>query len=310
MRLKRFLFFVICIILFNNCSEPLQRVEPIQRKILFLGHTYYWYHKLDIDVRIRILKFEEYDELWLGGDLTIESCKNEAQVKRIDNIFNISSPTTHWAVGNHDTRSGNYELIEKVQQKPLSYSQCDFGITKLILNTTFANKQVPYYLDSCHLLLPQFKLIESVLDTIQKSSHLIVMTGSAHWDEIAPVASHANFNYPSYSFGCDSNLTFKNYLYPKLVEVQKRGVQVICTSGDLGQASKQYEKMTKDSILFLASGINNSFGSYRRKAVDWVRNFDPDKVLVFTHTPETRTLTYKFHKLDSLIGAKSHAITE
>lgn len=298
MKIRNIILLILGLTLIT-CSQKLTK----ERKILFVGHTYYWHHYLEVDIRIRLLDFDNFDELWLGGDLTTESSINKKQIEKLNNFYKLSDTVTHWALGNHDARKGNINIVEQIQQKPTYYVQHDNGLTKLILNTTIANEQVPIYKDSCHLLKPQTELINSVLDTISKSSHLIIMTGGAHWGEIVS-ATQLNYNYPHYSFSCDKNFTFKKFLYPKLVEVQKRGVQVICTSGDLGMRSKSYHKKSDDGIIFLASGINNSFGTLRNEKYKWVRDFSPDKILIFTHYPEKRELTFEFVDLNNYIGVK------
>ena len=48
---------------------------------------------------------------------------------------------------------------------------------------------------------------------------------------------------------------FNSEVYPLLLKIKQRGINVICISGDLGKKAKQFTYTTDDGIYFLTSGI-------------------------------------------------------
>ncbi len=85
-------------------------------------------------------------------------------------------------------------------------------------------------------------------------------------------------------------------IYPRLIEVEKRGVEVILIMGDMG--SQRIDAISDDGIQFLGTGLNRS------KYTDPVEreNSDRDWFIEFKHVPETRWLDWKFHDLDSTLA--------
>jgi hypothetical protein len=88
---------------------------------------------------------------------------------------------------------------------------------------------------------------------------------------------------------CDSaNAHFYNVVYPLLVEVKNRGIQVFCIAGDMGSGDKKKDnELSTDSIHFMGCGL------YHYSPNDEVLIFDNDQ-------GET---SYGFHNLDSLVIA-------
>ena len=77
-------------------------------------------------------------------------------------------------------------------------------------------------------------------------------------------------------------------IYSKLIEIQKKGTQVICITGDIGFKVKDFEYKTDENIVFLASGID-----FRD---------ENNKILIFEHNIETKTLTWRYEFISILLN--------
>ena len=89
-------------------------------------------------------------------------------------------------------------------------------------------------------------LIKAVTDTIQRSSHLVILHHHALLtNEIAEqkikVEKVFNTYTPDYNIACEERGTFSNLIFPRLQEVEKRGVEVILIGGDTGLKVKEFE---------------------------------------------------------------------
>ena len=89
---------------------------------------------------------------------------------------------------------------------------------------------------------------------------------------------------------CDTFDFYDNVIYPELVKVQKKSVQVIHLAGDLGQKQGTFEYQTKEGVQFLGCG-NLSSNEYNLIFENVNVN---DSVLVFEHTPSLNKLVWKF----------------
>jgi len=94
----------------------------------------------------------------------------------------------------------------------------------------------------------------------------------------------------------DSNLTTDFYHY--LVALKSRGINVFCIAGDVGMISKGYDVETKDGIHLLGSGINNSMNM--EYIPDYVKNLNPDTVLIIDQYLENDSLVFNFKNLSNL----------
>ena len=98
---------------------------------------------------------------------------------------------------------------------------------------------------------------------------------------------HSNLKY--WNANCDDvNSNFVNAVYPLLVEVKNRGIEVICIMGDVGASKKKFEMLSIDGIIFLGCGL--------------FHNSPNDYVLIFNHEPLKRKLEWEFCNLDSLMN--------
>ena len=304
-RTQYFSLLIILLLFFSYCSP-----KDEELKIIFIGHCYQWHKPYTVDYRIEQIDFSRYDEIWLGGDLCSEIIKENNTLEYLDTIFNIKSPNTYWTLGNHDTRKDAHNWIEKYTEKKSFYARYNNGITRLVLNTCYNNKQVDVLNNSCENMELQYNLIKTVTDTITNSSHLIVLIHGVTWDNLeekkmkkAKLRYKSNFRYDNYLFKCDSNYTFKNKIYPLFVKVRERGVNVVFVSGDYGQKAKTFEYLTKDSIYFIGSGINNSILS-KPKGIfkySYITNYDPDHILIFNYKTKTKKLSWEFVNLNEYL---------
>jgi len=272
----------------------LLRAQPDTTKYLFMGHTYQFYTAGNkVDFRLMELDMSGYDGIWLGGDVCSEATLEYATIEHINDVFNLQHPNTHWALGNHDARNGNWNWIEELTGRKTYYTSTYKGISYMVLNTNLT----PF---DCEQLNDQYRIIVDLCDTIQKSSHLIFIMHHGIWDKVPGLPSpfaYAQSNLKHFSFTCnDSEATFVNEIYPRLVEVEKRGVEVILILGDMGHHKIHY--VSDDGIDFLGTGLNRS--TY--KDPEKLANAPKDWILEFKHVPETKWLDFKFHDLDSILA--------
>ena len=287
-------FFLILILLFSaySCSREIESDENKEKKeYIFLGHIYRW-HKTDkVDKRIEKIDFSKYDKILLGGDLCVASSTNYSTLTYLDKLFDLSSENTYWTIGNHDLYEGHPDRIKEFTGRDLFYAEFSAGFTIFNLNTRLDESS----------LNKQYNLFNNVCDTIENSSHLMMIMHNVVWDSVSTdfdADEFANGNYAQWHSRTVPFDFFYHSMYPKLVEVQNKGIQVMCISGDLGQReTKYFEFESKEGIQFLASGINNSVTADRER----LSKLPPDHILVLEHNTTEKTIGWKFYNLDEFI---------
>jgi hypothetical protein len=288
---KLIIYLFTILFVFNSCEKktiiPKDTVEPGDNihDYIFLGHIYK--SSTRIDERIEYMDLSVFDQIWLGGDICSETTADINTVKYLDNMFDLGSSTTHWSLGNHDVRNGNVNWITDRTGRPTFYVTQFDGIVLLVLNTSFYNSTS---------VNSQYELIQNVCDTISESSHLILLSHNMVWnnvDQITNVNEFANSDYYWYRFHYDPIMRYLDGVYPKLVEVRKRGVKVIHIAGDFGQKSYGYQNLTSDGIQFIGSGITSN--------TDYNNQFptagQPDSILVLHHDISNRSINWTFEVL-------------
>lgn len=259
---------------------------------IFLGHTYQFYTAGDkVDERFKNVTLSDYDGVWHGGDLCSESLMNYSTLEYIDSIFNLKDPNTHWALGNHDSRNPNWIWLEELTGRKTYYTYNHKGITYIVLNTSLT----PF---DCEQLNDQYEIIKNVCDTIQKSSHLVLLMHHGIWENVPGLPSpyaYAQSNLIHYNFNCYSvESTFAKEIYPRLVDVKERGVEVVSILGDMG--AKKIEFVSEHGLHFLGTGLNKS--KYQDPAE---RASSPtDWAIIFKHVPEKGRMTWEFVDFDIL----------
>ena len=304
MNLNKWLPFFFLLFTITACKkdDPTPLPPSPIKNYLFLGHTYHWQDLSKVDPRLEQINLDQYDQIWLGGDLTSETTRFKSHVEYLDDLFQLNAPTTLWALGNHDTRNGNIPWIKEATGRNTFYSQHLNGITYLVIDQ-FLDKEELYGDQRCDLLQQQVDLITSVTDTIQQSDHLILLMHMVIWgwtESGMETQSKANADNPYWKFLCNGDSRFPELIYPLLKEVQQRGVQVSVISGDGGALSKGYHYQTTEGIDFFISGINNSLSEERRIDFDYF-NYNPDSVLIFQHDTRDGSLEWEFEELNGLV---------
>jgi len=255
---------------------------------IFIGHCYQYNTAGDkVDYRIEQLDFSAYDGIWLGGDVCSEAMLNYTTIQYIDSIFNLGNPETHWTLGNHDARNGNWEWYNEFTNRNTFYTYTSHGITRIVMNTNI------HPID-CESLDKQDQMISDVCDTIQQSDYLILLMHHGLWKNVPglPIpGSYAQSDLEFWNANCyDVESYFVTHIYPMLLEVKNRGVEVICILGDMGSGPKVFDMFSDDGIHFLGCGLYH--------------NEPEDMVLIMNKKGEN--LDYGFHNLDSLLNEQQH----
>ena len=228
------------------------------------------------------MNFETYDLLMLGGDLVFESTADTATLNYLDHTFHLSQKDVLWTLGNHDYHH-HPEWISGFTKRPNFYAHQKNGIQYLVLDSQQ---------DLCNTTGQQKELLEQSIQSLDEATtHLIVLHHKLLWmmddgplqKRINEVSNGGSGN----CFYCVPPNNFYTVVYPKLVEVQNRGIQVICIAGDIGAKVDQFEHKTKEGIYFLASGLKDGSPS--------------NKVLLFDHDLSTGKLDWKFELLEEVL---------
>jgi hypothetical protein len=298
---KYFRFFIVIAFAVVSCTSP----QDNARKYIFLGHPYDWQDWYGIDPRLEQLDLLAYDQVWLGGDVCSRTTFQASTLDYLDSIFDLSSDRLQWTLGNHDIKYGNIHFITNKTKRPTFYTRTFDGICLLVLNTNlfrfFPARQLN---GDCDERREQLQLIEAVTDTVSESSHLVILHHHAimsdlRRDSTGQIPDVFNTNYPEVQASCDSAFYLTEFLYPRLQEVKKRGVEVVLVGGDLGMRSKSCEFRTPEDIVLLGSGINNSLEF--ETAPDYVTSFGKDSILIFHRDVKEQTLKWEFVELNGLV---------
>lgn len=299
---KNISLYCLFIIGFFACNNDPIIDLPIEKdsEYIFLGHIYHKENR--IDPRLETIDYGRYKGVWLGGDLCSETTRERATLDYLDAIFDLKSEDTHWAVGNHDVRNGNHDWITTTTGRELFYTSTKDDLTFIIFDSNMGH--VIGRDDSCEERAQQADLINAVLDTVQASSHLILLTHWVVWGQVdnsIPCDALANNCINGFQFLCgDGSSRFPPFLYDKLVEVEKRGVEVIVVSGDAGIFTKKFHHTTQEGIDFLMSGIFSTLDRDNPPTSVEV-NLNPDSILIFNHLEEEKILEWRFERLDDLV---------
>ena len=268
--------FIFSIILLISCNKD-RTIGP-HKCYLHLSHTRNNSNLFLNDIS-KIIDFNRFDMLWLGGDLAPSTSSNNMTMDMINNIYNIEDRNTLWSLGNHDY--SDVERIENYTKRPPFYASYQNRITFIVLDTQDSLSNIVNH---------QKDFLFEVLDTIQQSKHLIILHHKLIWmynhDVLeSQISSISNADLGN-CFNCINPNNFYPDIYPKLVNIKNRGIQVYCIGGDIGYQSKEFEYLTNEGIYFLASGINSKV--------------DNNKAILFYHELQNNNLTWSFELLEDL----------
>ena len=295
-------FFSLITFLACNKERTVIEEAPIEKKseYVFLGHIYKKSNR--IDPRLEGINYEAYKGVWLGGDLCSETTQERATIDYLDDIFDLGKETTHWAVGNHDVRNGNLDWITTATGRNLFHANTKDGITVATFDTNVGH--VNGRDATCEDRIEQADFLLNLIDTLQASSHLVLLTHWVVWGQVEPnipCAELANNCINGFQFLCGGGASrFPPFLYDKLVALEDRGVEVMVISGDGGVYTKQFHHQTQTGIDFFISGIFSTLDRDNPPNVPNV-NLNPDSILIFNHLVEERQLEWKFVELDEWV---------
>lgn len=274
------LVLIILLMAVVSC-EKVNSITPTEEKVfsyLHISHT-----RTDANPNmvsnIEEINYEKFDMLLLGGDLATLTSIDDETISHVDSVFNLGSPNTLWALGNHDY--SNLDRVNKFTKRQAFYSIHKNGLTFIVLDTQ----------DSLtNIVGLQRELFNSIVDTINESSHLILLHHKLFWmfgnQYLQPQIENVSNAPLGDCFYCINPNNFYSEIYPKLVEVKGRGIEVICIGGDIGFKDKEFEYITDEGIYFLASGCK------------WTDS--DNKALLLKHDLEKNKLQWEFKLLSEL----------
>ena len=279
---------ITCLVLLSNLPSLGQKDTLTYG---FFGHPYYWANSTRIDPRVENLDTSQFDGIWLGGDVISEASLLYSNFEYLDSMFNLKKPSNHWTLGNHDTRNRNLEWYSEFTKRSTYYTHSTLGLTTIVMNGNITP------LD-CENLDKQFKMIQNVCDTIS-SGYLIFLIHHGITVNVPGVAQPSTYGHSAFTnwmSNCyDDSASYVKSIYPMLIDVEKRGVEVMHIMGDVGANAKSYYGISDDGIEYFGSGINNSYNDVKNIPI-----VNPDLILVLEHIPSKNKMNWKFVELNSL----------
>ncbi len=282
--MKWFLHFTrafILLTILNSCQQS----ESVS--FLAIGHT----RQAESNDRRRVLEtvekipYEKYDAILLGGDLVLESTKDKAQLDYLDKVFNLRSPSTLWAMGNHDYRD-HPESVSTITNRPTFYAYNQGKVTFLVLDTQ---------LDACNISGKQLQLFHKTINNLSKGDQLIILHHKLIWMPDHPVLdnkTHAITNgMVGDCFYCLMRNNFYKVVYPELENLEQKGIEVYLIGGDIGSKVNQFEYQTNEGIVFLATGLEDGRA---------------DNQVLLLNYEKGKPISWAFKPLASIIDSSTH----
>ena len=205
-------------------------------------------------------------------------------------------------MGNHDIRNGNHEWIKEATGRDFFYTDTKDGLTIAVLDNNVGHAIGRE--DTCEERERQGEMLKNLTDTLQSSSHLVILMHWVVWGEVGediPCKELANNCINGFQFLCGGHTSrFPLFIYEQLVELEKRGIEVVVVSGDGGIFTKGYQHTTPEGVDFLISGIFSTLDRDNPPTTVEV-NLNPDSVLIFNHNVEEQQLSWEFVNLDELV---------
>ena len=291
LRIRNYFYFVaLTCLMLSSCQADKQSY-----RFLFVAHSYNWtdWKGSSVDDRLEKVKLQEFDGIWLGGDVCANTSLNPKTFKYLDDLFDLKNPNSHFVLGNHDYRDNNLDFYFQATGRPDYYTSSFHNLVVSVLNTNLNSSD-------CENLDAQYQMLQNVCDTISSASHYVILMHHQIFKDIKGIEGFkSNGVCPHYSMNCSqADSYFENTIYPCLAKLEEKGIEVLVVVGDTGW-DKASEKESEHGVTFLASGINNSY--YKGKDVD-PANLPRDKVLVFDLDVVERKLSYEFVLLNELSG--------
>ena len=234
----------------HNCPAP------SENQYLFLSHTRNNDLHL-VDKRVENIDFSQFSGLLLGGDISYQSSMNDATINGLNDIFNLASENTLWALGNHDI--SDRSLIQSITGRNSYYAYYKNGTTFIVLDTEIENSSITG---------AQLSFYNSVVDTISVSKNVILLHHKLMWmqgntEMESMINDVSNGEAGTCGYCLDEN-NFYDDIYPKLVDLKNDGKNVYCLGGDVGGKVSYFTNTSPDGVEFIANGIsymnNNAYG--------------------------------------------------
>ena len=232
-----------------------------------------------IDSIVSKANLSKYSVKMLGGDMANLSSYNDSILNYLNVIFNISNKSTLWALGNHGY--SNVDLVKKYTKRKTYYAYTHQSTLFVVLDTQ---------IDSSNILGNQLVFFDSIINVSNSSQNIIILTHKLIWmrdNDIldAKINFVSNGHKGNCSYCVQKNNFYKD-IYPKLINLKKQGKNVFCVAGDIGFNVKKIEHITKEGIVYLASGIK--------------ANQSDNYFLEFTQSEKQNKITYEFKQLKDL----------
>jgi hypothetical protein len=298
-------FIAGLLLLIVACQPATPPVAPTIQQFIFLGHPYDWLKEDRIDPRLELLDYSHYQGVWLGGDVCARTSKSAATLAYLDSIFDLKSQQTLWAWGNHDLLEGDADLLLVATGRPSYYTHWQDGLQLIVLNTNlFWHHPWGPAQEDCAAKAAQLDWLKSVLDTVQAASHLVLLHHHGLFnelkvDQVGDTLLLDNVRGMPVRPDCQESGDFTAEIYPLLKAIREQGIEVVSISGDVGMVSKGYAITTPDRIHLLGSGINNSLD--KQYPPDYVKNFQPDSILLIQFAAQVPALSWEFVSLSTLV---------
>jgi hypothetical protein len=210
---NRFFLIIFHICIFIGFSFGQSNFE---KKYLFFGHAY---DDFSYDQRLAQINIRQYDGIFMGGDILSEASLSKDFLADLDELVDLANPMTMYALGNHDSRNGNWDWVSEFTKRKTYSTHYEDKSVFMVLNTNI----VPY---DCEMLEDQFYMIKTTCDTISGAQNLFMFMHHNIWDGVPGLSpgwtiAHQNCKY--WVANCDSvSAHFYNVVYPMLVEVKER----------------------------------------------------------------------------------------
>ncbi len=264
---------ILCCVL--SCAPLSQNNNNSSSTYIFLSHTRTSTNDR-IFKKVYDLNLELYEMTLLGGDLGVDSFQDDF-INHIDSIFNLKSKNTLWSVGNHDVTTN--ENFKNLTGKNKYHSYKTNNTTFITLDTqdslsNIVGKQKQYFLD--------------ILKNTSSKNIIIISHKLIFMDQHPIMDGQINkvCNGPKGKCDyCHNRNNFQHEIYPELVKLKEKGINIIWIGGDLGYKTSSFEYKDLNGIIFLGNGF-------------WFKNKE-NKVLVLSE--DKSSIKYKFVFIDSLI---------
>lgn len=164
---------------------------------------------------------------FVHGLLAYRTSLDDQTMEHIDRVFDLDRKNTLWSLGNHDYT--DLDRIQKYSHRSSYFVHYHNEICFLVLDTQH---------DQSNISGDQLKSFKQVIDTLADVSHLIIMTHKLIWmygqESLESRINEISNGKLGDRFHHINPNNFYTAVYPELVDLESKGIQVICVAGDIG----------------------------------------------------------------------------